>query len=295
VPKKLASLAGPFEIAVRGGTAYVWDAKSQRLRGISGSGETPIAESVEALSALVATRAGVYFVAGEPPRLFHVAEGADGGAPAPVAGPLAGPTPLVSDLDGGRVSYADRTPRGKKPPKRSLVTLSVEDRTDKPRTAACPDWPARFAADERQLFCCDDAKPLASIVCPSGKCAARRHPFPCPELFVLDTDTLYFVRGTRLFAMDRGSGKAVQLAKRVRPPRELVQDGAYLYWLEGSEQAALFRLAKPERAKSAPGAPEAIAGKLERARSLLVDDAAIYWTVGEGPTGARLLALQKPR
>ena len=202
---------------------------------------------------------------------------------------------LVPDVTGSHLTWADRPPRGKKPAKKALTTLAVGEAAPKPRTAQCPDWPARFVGDGKQSYCCDDAKQLASFACPAGKCALQRHPFPCPELMVLDTDALYFFRGTRLFAMDRFSGKAAQIVKRVRAPRELVQDDGYLYWLEGNDEAAIFRMKKPERTTKATPEVEPIAGKLKGARALSVDDQAIYWTVAGRGANTELLALQKPR
>jgi hypothetical protein len=298
VPARLARLEPPFELAARAGEVTIWEGKTGQLRRISPTGaERLLATSIERLTALAVTSRSVVYASGDPPSVFELPNEVDAGGARQLSGPLAGETGLVLDLDARHASWVDRSPRGKPGragalAKQGVVTLRLGGNAD-PSIAQCPDWPARFTGDGRQQFCCDDTKPLASISCPGAKCAVRRHPIPCPELMALDDERLYFFRGTRLFAMDRASAKAVQLAKRVRAPRELVQDAAHLYWLEGEHEGALFRLRKPDRASALPDPPDAIAAGLEQARALGVDETSIYWSAASG-SAFELFALKKP-
>jgi tRNA A-37 threonylcarbamoyl transferase component Bud32 len=299
VPARLARLEEPFELAVRAGEVTVWEGKSRQLRRISTSGaERALGASIEHVTALAVSARGVLFASADPASVFELSNEADAGPARQLAGRLAGETGLVLDLDGRHVSFVDRSPRGKgKPPgaaaKQAVITLAL-DAEGELLSNQCPDWPARFAGDRRQQYCCDDTKPLASITCPGGKCTVRKHPIPCPELMVLDDDRLYFFRGTRLFAMERATAKAIQLSKRVRAPRELVQDGTHLYWIEGEQDAAIFRLRKPERAASIGDSPDTLAADLTRARALAVDESSIFWAVAGSGSGYELFSLKKP-
>jgi serine/threonine protein kinase len=300
VPQRLARLEPPFELAAHAGEVTIWEAKSGQLRRISGTGgERTLAAAVERVTSLAVARRGVLFATTDPAGVFELSTDSDAGTPRPLSARLPGDTGLVLDFDARHVSWVDRTPRSKSrrpggSATHSVVTLALE-REGEPLTNACPDWPLRFVGDMRQQYCCDDTKPLASINCAAGKCAVRQHPIPCPELMVLDQERLYFFRGTRLFAMDRASAKAAQLSKRVRAPRELVQDATHLYWLEGEHDAAIFRIRKPDRTAAAGEPPDLLAGALDGARALAVDDRSLFWTAVSRGSGVELFALQKPQ
>lgn len=306
VPRRLARLGGPVALVASGGALLVWDQKTKEIQKVTSGGElATLADSVAGVSGLALGGGAAYWVGGDPPKLQSLALGADAGAVVTtLAGPLAGPTPLVLDVSGTYLSFADRSARVRpgpgKPKKHSVSTLELGGGEDELRTAKCPDWPAQFAGDERQQFCCDVDKPLYSITCPGGKCASRRHGVPCPSLMVLDDERLYFARGTRLWAMERWSGQARQLAKRVRAPRALAQDATHLYWIEGEDDAAIFRMDKPSgggKKTSSPDAPIPIAAHLTKPSALAVDDSGIYWSSrdGEAGGGEALVVLQKNR
>jgi hypothetical protein len=110
--------------------------------------------------------------------------------------------------------------------------------------------------------------------CSDGVCKPQVYAALCPEQIVLDEKHLYFVQDVRVVALERSSGQLRTLVKRKRKPRELSINEVYIHWMEGDQQAEIWRVPKTGKA----GTPaELLAKRQGGATSLASDESGVYW------------------
>jgi serine/threonine protein kinase len=304
-PKLLVGTEMPELVATREGDVYYWDRAGKRIRALVRGGEpATVAENVDKVTGLAVGRDVLVWASGERSELF-VSGRTPGAAETPrrVAGPLAGPTPLVVALE--HVSWANRFPRPEAakgvprrptaiaPVPRQIFTARLDNDlgAKSPVVAECNEWPASFVGDEAMQFCCDQGKPLHALECSGGKCKPRRFFIPCPKKLVLDSERLYFAQDQRVIALDRKTGEPRQLVRRTRKPLDIAIDDAYVYWIENPEMSELWRTPKPTAA-AALGTSQLLARGQRRAASLVVDASSLYWVASAAEAGkTELLAL----
>jgi len=296
VPKLLASPVDAYHLSPRQGELYFWNGTGKRIERISPSGQrSTVVEDVQALSGLAIGPELIVWAAGTPAQIFARQRSEDGAPVARIAGPLASETPL--SVAGSYVSWAHRTSlpapttksrtnRAKRPAfplpaERDVFTAPLAHALDKAqiRSAECSQWPAQFIGDDSAQYCCDESGPLTLIDCAGAKCKSRAYPATCPARLALDERSLFFPQDVRILLLDRSSGQLRQLVRRKRRARELAINGTHVYWLEGDQQAEIWRARKTA---SAAGGAELVVKRQANVSALAVDDQGLYW-VAEGP------------
>jgi hypothetical protein len=281
------------------GSVFYFDEEARRISRVS-VGEKPssVVPGVTGLTGLHVV--GDRLVWATPSGVFARSIGAEGAPVEKISMTFAGETPVVASQT-GYVSWAVRAPaappgaKGKKKEARH-ATVGAEGRQviaallgerGKPAlsVAECNEWPRTFAADDRDVLCCDEGTPLASVACTGGKCTHHDLGVACPESLEMGAERIYFGADVRLFALDRKNNALTVLAKRKRYPRDVVVAGSNLYWVEGTD---LYRL----RLGASPAATAELVGRrLTDIAAVAADEMGVYWIAratgaNAGATGA---------
>jgi hypothetical protein len=285
-PAVLVSGVAARLLAAHGGSVFYFDEGTRRISRVSaGEKPTDIVNSVTGLTGLRVV--GDRLVWATPAGVFARSIGAEGAPVERISTAFAGETPVAASQT-GYVSWAVRAsapPSGAKPKKkegrhapvgaegRQVVAALLGER-GKPALslAECNEWPRTFVADERDVFCCDEGTPLASIACAGGKCTHHDLGVGCPESVEMTAERIYFGADVRVFALDRKSNALTVLSKRKRYPRDLVAAGSNVYWLEGGTD--LYRL----RLDATPAASaELVARRMTDVVAVAADEMGAYW------------------
>jgi serine/threonine protein kinase len=278
-PQVLVSGVQASHLTARAGSLYYWDEDANRIARVS-AGEKPVTvvTAVNELTGLAwvgdrlawATKAGIVARSiGDPDAPVER-----------ISGPLNSDSPLVASP--GFVAWAQRAApvakrrEAKHPdvmPDKRRVVASAGARGKPSVVVECNEWPRTFAADDHDVYCCDDTTPLAAVTCEGAKCTHRDFDVSCPSEIALDTQYAYLSADVRVMALDRRSSALTVLAKRKRHPRDVTLAAGNLYWLEAERPAELYRL----QLGGAAATPELVARRLVDVTSIAADETAVYW------------------
>jgi hypothetical protein len=286
-PAVLVSGVAARLLTAHGGSVFYFDDGARRISRVS-AGEKP-ASVVDGVSGLTGLQVvGDRLVWATPSGVFARSIGAEGAPVERISTAFAGETPVVASQT-GYVSWAVRAPaasssgaKGKKKETRHSpvgadarqVIAALLGERGKPALSAaeCNEWPRTFAADDRDVFCCDEGTPLASVACSGGKCTHHELGVACPEELAMASARVYFAADVRVLALDRKSNALTVLAKRKRYPRDVAAAGSNLYWVEGGTD--LYRL----KLDATPAAtPELVARRQTEVLGVTADEMGVYW------------------
>ncbi|HVW29783.1 MAG TPA: protein kinase [Polyangiaceae bacterium] len=298
-PSVLVSGVAARLISAHAGAVYYFDESAHQISRVS-AGEKPVsvANGVSGVTGLRVVNDRLVWATSSG--VFSRSIGAEGAPVERISTSFAGETPLIASQT-GYVSWAVRAPApldGKlhkkeakhapvAPEARQVIAAQLGDR-GKPALASaeCNEWPRAFAADDRDVYCCDATTPLASVVCEDHKCTHHDIPVACPDAIAMDAARLYVASDVRVFALDRKSNALTVLAKRKRYPKDLVVAGTNAYWVEGATD--VYRLTL-DTTSLTPG-PQLVARRQTDVVALSADETAVYWIAramdGKAASGA---------